>query len=123
MKIKMPQPPRHGPGLHAIEQKGLTVTHIWALDEVGAKRCETLYATAAAIAQQRGCSRATAYRIIARSAHRYWYIDMSQDPAHVWAVLPVEAVQAYAPGPEGNPGFRSGIYQQDIARRRRKKRA
>lgn len=121
MKIKVPQPPRHGPGLHAIEQKGLTVTHIWALDKVGADRCETLYATAAAIAQQRGVSRATAYRIIARCTHRYWYIDMSQEPARVWSVLPVEAVRAYQPAPEGNPHFHSGIYQQEIARRRKKR--
>ena len=121
MKIKVPQPPRHGPGLHAIEQKGLTVTHIWALDKVGADRCETLYATAAAIARLKGVSRATAYRIIAKSAHRYWYVDMSQEPARVWSVLPVEAVQTYAPGPQGNPGFHSGIYQQDIARRRKKR--
>ena len=121
MKIKVPQPPRHGPGLHAIEQKGLTVTHIWALDKVGADRCETLYATAAAIARLKGVSRATAYRIIAKSARRYWYVDMSQEPARVWSVLPVEAVRAYQPAPEGNPNFRSGIYQQEIARRRRKR--
>lgn len=121
MKVKVPQPPRHGPGLHAIEQKGLVVTYIWALDEVGVQRCETQYATAAAIAKLKGVSRATAYRIIAKHTHRYWYVDMSADPARVWSVLPMEAVRAYQPAPEGNPHFHSGIYQQGIARRRRKR--
>lgn len=116
---KIPTPPRHSPGTHAIEQRGLYVCHIWAFDEEGAERIESQYSKARDIMRIKGVSQATAYRLIARHARRYWYVDMSKTPARVWAVLPAEDVQAYDPAPRGNPNLRSGIYQQEIARRRR----
>lgn len=116
---KIPTPPRHSPTTHAIEQRGLYVCYLWAFDGEGAAQIESQYSKARDIMRMKGVSQATAYRIIARHTRRYWYVDMSSTPARVWAVLPTEIVQQHNPAPRGNPNLRSGIYQQDIAKRRR----
>lgn len=120
-RIKVPTPPIHTEGTHAIVENGLYVCHIWAFDAVGVGEIETQYKQAEAIMKELQVSRSTAYRMIHSVPKRYWYTDMSNpERPTVRSVLPKETVQALEVRPRGNPNLRSGIYQQEIARRRRK---
>lgn len=120
MRIKIPKPPEHHFSTNALVQEGLDVTHIWVFNQAGRAAIETQYKTAAGIQAATGCSRASAYRLIARTDKRYWIFDLTDpDNPTVWSCLPVSIVQEYTPYPVGNPNFANGIYQQQIARRRK----
>lgn len=117
----IPRPPYTPPSSTLLIQEGIHVTHIWLLKEAGLASIETLYATAPQIMQRIGCSRATAYRIIKRHHKRYWLCDLRPDVQEsCLSVLPLEVLDAVQLLPPGNPHFRDGVYQQDIARRRRR---
>lgn len=120
-KIDIPRIPSHGPNVQSIVQEGTKVGYIWILTDKGAGTIETQYASAPQIMEALGVSRATAYRIIARHPKRYWCSDTRDaDAPRCYSVIPREALDAVTVLPLGNPNFANGIYQQDIARRRRK---
>lgn len=123
-KITIPTPPYHGKSCHRITQEGLLVGYIWIFTDKGAETIETQYATAKQIQEALGVSRATAYRIIKRHTKRYWLSDCRDtEKPSCYSVIPREALKHITIYPVGNPNFSSGIYQQDLARRlRRKKR-
>lgn len=120
-RISIPRPPYTPATSTLLIQEGINVTHIWVLKEAGLATIETLYATSSQIMKRLGCSRATAYRIIKRHKHRYWMCDLRPDTREsCLSVLPLEVLEHIQLLPLGNPHFRDGVYQQDIARRRRR---
>lgn len=120
-RIKLPTPPSHGSNIHAAEQNGLHVCHIWIFDDKGAAAIATQHGNAEQIARTLGVSRATAYRIMQRHGKRYWCIDLrDEDNPKCCCVLPYSSLSDVTIHPVGNPNFRSGIYQQRIALRRRR---
>ena len=117
----IPRPPQTYSPRSMIIQEGLLVSHIWVFDAAALATIETQYATAQQIAERIGCSRATAYRIIKRHAKRYWLCDLRPNESErCVSVLPLDVLNSVQLLPLGNPNFRSGIYQQDIALRRRR---
>lgn len=117
----IPQPPYVPASSTMLIQDGILVSHIWLFNEAALPTIATQYATAQQIAERIGCSRATAYRIIKRHKKRYWLIDMRPNEAEkCLSVLPIEALESVQLLPLGNPNFSSGIYQQEIALRRRR---
>ena len=119
-RIRVPQPPHHNRFSSTMIQEGLLVSHIWVFTDPGMATIETQYATAQQIAALIGCSRATAYRIINRHKKRYWLCDLRPNvPETCVSVLPREALHGVQLLPLGNPNFSNGIYQQEIARKRR----
>ena len=117
----IPRPPETYGTRSMIIQDGLVVSHIWVFDAAALATIETHYATAQQIAERIGCSRATAYRIIKRHEKRYWLCDLRPNEAErCVSVLPLDVLDSVQLLPLGNPNFRSGIYQQDIALRRRR---
>lgn len=123
-RIKIPTPPSHNKGTHAIEQIGAVVGYIWIFTNKGAATIETQYKNAQQIQEYLGVSRATAYRLIKKHPVRYWCSDCRDaESPKCYCVLPTKALDAMTIYPVGNPNFANGIYQQNIARRlRRKKR-
>ena len=118
---RIPRPPFQPRGSNALIQDGLTVAHIWVFSATGLATIETQYATARQIMERLGCSRATAYRIIKRHKKRYWLCDLRPDEEErCLSVLPLEVLDAVQLLPLGNPHFHDGVYQQNIALRRRR---
>ena len=119
-KISIPRPPYCGKHTHSLIQEGVGVCYAWYFDEAGRKSIETLYETARSLQTTHGWKRATAYRFIAKHPKRYWIIDYT-DPKEPSCVcgIPREAIKDYTPSGAGNPNFTNGIYQQEIARKRR----
>ena len=117
----IPRPPQTFHRTSMMIQDGITAAHIWVFSADALATIETQYATAQQIAERIGCSRATAYRIIKRHKKRYWLIDLRPDEAErCLSVLPLKELDAVQLHPAGNPNFHSGIYQQEIALRRRR---
>lgn len=118
---RVPQPPYIMIGRDTFIQNGARVCHIWVFTPAGLSSIETQYATARQIMQLLGCSRATAYRIIKRHGKRYWLCDLRPtEQESCLSVLPLSVLERIQVQPQGNPHFRNGLYQQDIAKRRRR---
>lgn len=118
---RIPRPPFHHAGSNVLVQEGLLASHIWVFSEAGLATIETQYATAQQIMQRLGCSRATAYRIIKRHKKRYWLCDLRpNEEERCLSVLPLDVLEAVQLLPLGNPHFHDGVYQQEIALRRRR---
>ena len=124
-KNQLPRPPiRVGRDTQCHVVGGDRVVHAWIFTDTGVGIIETQYWTAVHLQDRLGVSRATAYRIIAKQPVRYWVIDY-RDEANpkCRCAIPATLAETITPNTVGNPNFRSGIYQQEIARRlRRKKR-
>lgn len=120
----IPKPPCGTSRMYSFIQEGIDVGMIWLLDERGRGAIETQYVNASRIMDSTGVSRATAYRIIAKQRKRYWLIDYTKpEEPSCCMVIPVAVIEGYTPSQAGNPNFTSGIYQQNLARRLRHRRA
>ena len=120
-RIQVPKPPAHHPQALSVVRDSDRVCFIWLLREGARATIETQYKNAAQIRALKDCGKSTAYRIINRHKKRYWLTDLT-DEEHpmVYSVLPADVVEKAEIKPVGNPNFASGIYQQHIARKRRR---
>lgn len=112
-KYCIPQPPSTARGRHIYTQSGEKVCFIWVFDDEGREIFENHYGTARDIMTVKGCSQATAYRLIASEPKRYWLTDMrNRDRPKCYSVLPWSLIRKAKINPLGNPGWHSGPYQQ-----------
>ena len=122
-RIRIPDPGRwlYGPP-EIYEKHGTRVSFLWYWTEAARRTIETQYKTPEELVTTLGISRATAYRLIAAQPKRYWCTDLrDEENPRVYAVVPTSVMENYVPRPVGNPNLHSGLYQQALARRQRKK--
>ncbi len=123
--VKMPRDPMGGRQHtnHTCIIDSPKARYIWVYTDEGALAIDTQYANAQGVARLTGVSRATAYRIMQRLP-RYWLSDVRDPEApKCFSVVKRSDLDRVTIYPKGNPNFASGIYQQNLARRlRRKKR-
>ncbi len=121
--IKMPRDPMEGRSHtnHTCIIDSPKARFIWVYTDEGALAIDTQYANAQGVARLTGVSRATAYRIMARLP-RYWLSDVRDpDAPRCYSVVKRSDLATVRLYPIGNPNFASGTYQQELARRMRRK--
>lgn len=119
LRYGIPTPPAHALHHHAYELNGMLVCYIWVFDDEGARIIENQYVSARKMMSALGCSQATAYRLLAAENKRYWVADLrDKDKPRCYSALPRRRLSQLEVQPVGNPGWRSGIYQQGMRRRR-----
>lgn len=120
LKYGIPNPPSRAAGHHAFMQDGTQVCYAWIMDEEGARIIENQFVSAQEIKKELSCSQATAYRVISRFKKRYWVADLRDEKKpRCYSALPRRLLASVEIQPVGNPGWRSGIYQQGMRLRRK----